>query len=196
MHHLLIMRPSDIVKFTIVLLLPLLHDDVRRREEHGDGGDDGEGGEGDEAEPVNDHGRELPVHDDLLLLVADLHPVRDELELLQDALQLAVGRGRAAVRVRRRRRRSARVRRVRSGGRGRRRRRRRRGGARRLDQAGHDAAVLFHRVVVHADEAAAAGHRGRRAAAHPEPIAASGHRHRSMGKNNIIAFISISLVMS
>ena len=27
----------------------------------GDSGDDGEGGEGDEAEPVEHHGRELPV---------------------------------------------------------------------------------------------------------------------------------------
>ena len=29
----------------------------------------------------------LPVHDDVLLLVAHLHAVRDELELLEDALQ-------------------------------------------------------------------------------------------------------------
>ena len=29
----------------------------------------------------------LPVHDDVLLLVAHLHPVRDELQLLEDALQ-------------------------------------------------------------------------------------------------------------
>ena len=73
------------------LFLFSLHDDVRRGHEHSDGGDDGEGREGDEAEPVDHHRRELPVHDDLLLLVPDLHAVRDELELLQDALQLAVG---------------------------------------------------------------------------------------------------------
>ena len=34
---------------------------MRRSSEDGDGGDDGEGGEGDEAEPVQHHGRELPV---------------------------------------------------------------------------------------------------------------------------------------
>ena len=46
----------------------------------GDGGDDCEGGEGDEAEPVDDHGRKLPVADYLLLLVVKLHPIRDELQ--------------------------------------------------------------------------------------------------------------------
>ena len=76
-----------------------LDDYVRRRHQHGHRGDDGEEGEGYEAEPVDDHRRELPVHDDLLLLVADLHAVGDELELFQDALELAVGRGRAVVRV-------------------------------------------------------------------------------------------------
>ena len=30
----------------------------------------------------------LPVHDNVLLLVAHLHPVRDELELLEYALQM------------------------------------------------------------------------------------------------------------
>ncbi len=34
----------------------------------GDGGDDGEGREGDETEPVDDHGRKLPVADDFHLL--------------------------------------------------------------------------------------------------------------------------------
>ena len=72
---------------------------MRGREQHRDRRDYGEGGERDEAEPVDDHGRKLPVHDDLVLLVAYLHPVRDELELLQDALQLPVGRGRTVVSV-------------------------------------------------------------------------------------------------
>ena len=34
----------------------------------GDGGDDSEGCESDETEPIDDHGRELPVADDFNLL--------------------------------------------------------------------------------------------------------------------------------
>ena len=93
-------RNCEDVIFTVSVLS--LNDDVRRREEDGDGGDDGEGREGDQAEPVDDHGSKLPVADDLLLLVVKLHPVHDELELLQDALQLPVGARRASVSVHRR----------------------------------------------------------------------------------------------
>ena len=39
----------------------LSYDNVRRGSEDGDSGDDSEGGEGDEAEPVEHHGRKLPV---------------------------------------------------------------------------------------------------------------------------------------
>ncbi len=141
---------------------------MRRREEDRDGGDDGEGGEGDEAEAVDHHGGELPVHDDLLLLVPDLHPVRDELELLQDALELAVGGGGAAVGVRRRgggrRGRSARVG-----------RRRWRHGRRGLDAHPH-AAVLFQWVAVDADEASSSRAAARRSG-HAHSVAASGHGH-------------------
>ncbi len=154
-----------------------LHDDVRCGEEHGDGGDDGEGCEGDEAEAVDHHGGELPVHDDLLLLVADLHPVGDELQLLQDALQLPVGGGGAAVGVRRRRRRARRRRRRRIGRRrGRRRLRlRRRQRSRLHPHPGDQVAVLLQRVAVHPDEPATAPHGCR----HADAVAACGYRHRS-----------------
>jgi len=56
---------------------------VRRRHEHGDRRNDGEAGEGDEAEAVDDHGCKLPVHDHVFFFVTDLHPVRDEFQLLQ-----------------------------------------------------------------------------------------------------------------
>ena len=110
-----------------------LDDDVRGRQEDRDGRDDGERREGDQAEAVDDHGRELPVADDLLLLVVNLHPVGDELELLEDALKLSVGAGRAAVAVHRRIR-----------------RRRRNGfaGCRIIDR------LLVQRVSVHSDEPA------------------------------------------
>ena len=74
---------------------------MRGGHEHRDGGDDGEGGEGDEAEPVDDHGREFPIHDDLLLLVSHFQAVCDEFELFQYALQFTVGRSGAVVRMRR-----------------------------------------------------------------------------------------------
>ena len=64
---------------------------MRGREEDRDGRDDGERREGDQTKAVDDHGRELPVANDLLLLVVELHPVGDELELLEDALKLPVG---------------------------------------------------------------------------------------------------------
>ena len=75
---------------------------MRRGEEDSDGGDDGERRERDQTKPVDDHGSKLPVADDLLLLIVKLHPVRDELELLEDALELAIGRGRTPVAVHRR----------------------------------------------------------------------------------------------
>jgi len=83
------------------LLLLLRDDDVRRRHEHGDGGDDSEGREGDQAQPVQHHGRELPVVLDLgrVLVVANL--VRDHADLLEDQAELPVNAGRVGRRRRR-----------------------------------------------------------------------------------------------
>lgn len=63
---------------------------MRRGEEYGDGGDDGEQREDDEAEPVDDHGGELPVirHLGRLVLLAQL--VGDDAQLLEDEGELAV----------------------------------------------------------------------------------------------------------
>ena len=57
----------------------------------GDSGDDGEGGEGDEAEPVEHHGRELPVVLDgrRLLIIPDL--IRDHSQFFEDQAQLSEG---------------------------------------------------------------------------------------------------------
>lgn len=68
----------------------LRDNDVRRGEEYGDGGDDGEQREDDEAEPVDDHGGELPVvrHLGRLVLLAQL--VGDDAQLLEDEGELAV----------------------------------------------------------------------------------------------------------
>ena len=76
-------------------------DDVRSRQEDGNGRDDCEGRESDQAEAIDDHGSELPIPDDLLLFVVNLHPVGDELQLFEDALELAIRRGRAAVTMQR-----------------------------------------------------------------------------------------------
>lgn len=76
----------------------LLNDDVWRRQKHGHRRDDGEHGEDDEAEAVHDHGGELPVADELGLLVRLTHASRDELQLPQDGLQLPL-RGWAGPRV-------------------------------------------------------------------------------------------------
>jgi len=64
-------------------LLLLFNNNVRRREEHGDRGDHCEGSEGDQAEPVDHHGCELPITDDVDLLVVNFHAIGDELELLE-----------------------------------------------------------------------------------------------------------------
>ena len=73
---------------------------MRGGEENSEGSDYSEGGESDETEPVDDHGGELPVRQDLGLLVLDLHPVGDELDLLEDALQFSVaGAGLAGERA-------------------------------------------------------------------------------------------------
>lgn len=68
----------------------LRDNDVRRGEEYGDGGDDGEQREDDEAEPIDDHGGELPVvrHFGRLVLLAQL--VGDDAQLLEDEGELAV----------------------------------------------------------------------------------------------------------
>lgn len=54
---------------------------MRGREEDGDGRDHRERRERDQAEPVDDHGGKLPVHDNLLLLIAYLHPEKKEKSL-------------------------------------------------------------------------------------------------------------------
>lgn len=70
-----------------------LDDDVRGGQQHGHSGDDGEHREDDEAEPVHDHGSELPVVDELHLLVVLLHSIGDELQLAQDGLCGTQGQG-------------------------------------------------------------------------------------------------------
>jgi len=68
------------------------NEDVRCREEDGEGGYDGEHGEETEAEPVDDHRRELPVTAlDLEALVLTQFR-RDGAQLSEDALQQADGR--------------------------------------------------------------------------------------------------------
>ena len=64
---------------------------MRRSSEDGDGGDDGEGGEGDEAEPVQHHGRELPVVLDGVVLLVRRQLVRQHPQLLQDHGELPHG---------------------------------------------------------------------------------------------------------
>ena len=59
---------------------------MRGGQQHGHRGDDGEHREDDEAEPVHNHGSELPVVDELHLLVVLLHSVGDELQLAQNGL--------------------------------------------------------------------------------------------------------------
>lgn len=59
-----------------------------RREDDDDGGDDGVRGEGDEAKPVHHHGREFPVHFDLVDLLVAPHLVGDVPKLAQDVLKL------------------------------------------------------------------------------------------------------------
>ena len=61
------------------------------RAQDGNGGDDSEGRKDDEAKPVDDHGGKLPVADHLIFFLLHLHPVRDKLELLQDALKFPIG---------------------------------------------------------------------------------------------------------
>jgi len=75
---------------------------VRGREEDSHGGHDREEGEGDEAEPVENHGRELPVVLDCrrILIVADL--VGDDPQLLKDQVQLSIDAGRERSGCRRR----------------------------------------------------------------------------------------------
>ena len=65
---------------------------VRGGAEHGDCGHDGEGGVGHQTQPVQHHGRELPVtlHRPALLVLSDL--VGDHLDLLQYETQLPVQR--------------------------------------------------------------------------------------------------------
>ena len=71
----------------------LVNDNVRRREEEGDGGDYGEERERDEAQPVEHHGGKLPVVLDgrRVLVVANL--VRYHADLLEDEAELAVDSG-------------------------------------------------------------------------------------------------------
>ena len=80
----------------------LSDDDVRGREENSHRGHDREEGEGDETEPVENHGRELPVVLDgrRILVVADL--VRDDPQLLENQVQLSIDAGREWARSRRR----------------------------------------------------------------------------------------------
>lgn len=59
-----------------------------RRQHDDDGGDDGVRGEGDEAESVHHHGREFPVHFDLVNLLVAPHLVGDVPKLAQDVLKL------------------------------------------------------------------------------------------------------------
>ena len=65
---------------------------MRGSTEHGDSGHYGEGGVGHQAQPVQHHGRKLPValHRPTLLIVPDL--VGDHLDLLEDETQLPVER--------------------------------------------------------------------------------------------------------
>lgn len=142
-----------------------LHDDVRRREQHRDRRDHREQGEGDETESIDYHRGEFPIHDDLLFFVADLHPVGDELELLEDALQLPVGRGRAGMGVAQRRWRRARARPAPAAG-------VRRGGGHRGSRA-HDVFVGLERIAVDPHE----GWIG--CGSWLNAVAASGHWHRS-----------------
>ncbi len=133
----------------------LLHDNVRRRHEHRDSRDNSERREGNETEAIDDHGGELPIHNDFFLLVAYLHPVRDELELLEDALKFPVGRGSTGVSV------AHGGSRLHRRGRGTWVRRRRRGGWRRRHRR---FSVVPQWIAVHPNEATA-------------PVAARSHGH-------------------
>lgn len=89
-------------RFGVTMTSRLSDDDVRGREEDRHGGHDREEGEGDEAEPVENHGRELPVILDgrRVLVVTDL--VGDDPQLFQDQVQLSIDAGRERTRGRRR----------------------------------------------------------------------------------------------
>ena len=63
---------------------------MRRFEENGNSRDDQVAGEDPEAEPVDDHGCELPVVDLVLVFVALFDLVRDEAQLAEDAQQFAL----------------------------------------------------------------------------------------------------------
>ena len=69
-----------------------LDKDMRGSAEHGDCGHYGEGGVGHQTQPVQHHGRKLPVtlHCPTLLIIPDL--VSDHLDLLEDETELPVER--------------------------------------------------------------------------------------------------------
>ena len=66
-------------------------DDVRSGDEEGGSGEHREPGEGDQAEPVEHHGRELPVVLDGVVLLVRLQLVRQHPQLLQDHGELPHG---------------------------------------------------------------------------------------------------------
>lgn len=61
---------------------------MRSRDKHDDGGGDGVQGQPNQTEPVDDHGGELPVGDDHLVIVPVLHLLGDQSHLPQDQLHL------------------------------------------------------------------------------------------------------------
>lgn len=68
----------------------LLHDDVRRREENCQRGDDGEQRENEETDAIDDHGGELPVGDQIVLVFFLLQFGCDEAQFTYDRLQVSL----------------------------------------------------------------------------------------------------------
>lgn len=70
----------------------LLDNDVRRREEDRHRGNNREQREYDQTKAVHHHRRKLPITDEVGPLVGLPHAARDELQLAQNELQLALRR--------------------------------------------------------------------------------------------------------
>lgn len=73
---------------------------MRSGEEDGHRGHDGEEREDKEADAVHDHGGELPVRNELVLVLPLLQLRRDETELPDDGLQVPLSLGRERERER------------------------------------------------------------------------------------------------